>query len=239
MCVWIRVRESENVVLGEKNIRKSWGKIAPISVLITLPISITVIAWRVSLSFLVCPALSQAVDATQDSFLLFTFHSNIQVRRESKNLLVQMCSERKNKKRRKNIKRFSLALSLERKSFYFCIFDIVKPRFFFLSWKERKGKERKVTNTEKAFRLFLMLNTMVFFMLRFHCYVDVQILLSHSILFNIETISYWSLRKFSHFFCVFSYAYCYYCYFYGAIPMCSSWAQRREKFIKVKEKKKE
>jgi len=42
---------------------------------------------------------------------------------------------------------------------------------------------------------------MVLFMLHFHCYFDVQILLSHSIHFLIlKTISYWPLGEFSSIF---------------------------------------
>lgn len=134
-----------------RKIRKSWSRIATISVLITLPISLTVIAWRVSLSFPSVPLYR-----TQTPRLGFVLI--IYLDEESKIRLSQMCSERKEGK---IWKRFSL------------------PDLWHLKKKER-NKHRE------AFQVLLMCKHNGIFMLHFHCYFDVQILLSHSLHFLIS-----------------------------------------------------
>lgn len=113
-------------------------------------------------------------------------------------------------------------------------------------WSERKrnfkrfpdpGSLQQTHSNTPRLLLFLMCQHNAIFMLHFHCYFDVQILLSHFLILKRFLIGHLPLRIF----CVFSYAHWYYCYFYRT--WCPPESERkkfglRKKFIKANEKDK-
>lgn len=150
----------------ERNIRKSWGEIALISVLITLPISITVIAWRVSLSFSISPSLAHVDDAFR--FIYFS----LLPKRESKILH----STKEWKKEERKYQKSLLLFWIEEKSFLF-FFRVLEPR------KQTQWK-RTLFNVEH--------NGIFYATFSLLCRCSNTVVTFYT-LFNIETISYWSL----------------------------------------------